>query len=174
MKSIKFKQVDSAKRKVLLSVYFVFALSFIAYAFASDSIIFFINSFQRGIVPGILATVIFIVPLVLIMKYSSHQEVITFEEKTFEIRNRNRSINIRYAEIETMYLNKKDFGVLELLDAQQNLLFAFVQDNNDTQVKKIAAKITAKNQFEKTIEKAKKRKLNYTLNYDIITYIKTA
>jgi len=172
MKSIKFKQVDSAKRKVLLSVYFVFALSFIAYAFASDSIIFFINSFQRGIVPGILATVIFIVPLVLIMKYSSHQEVINFEEKTFEIRN--RSINIRYAEIETMYLNKKDFGVLELLDAQQNLLFAFVQDNNDTQVKKIAAKIAAKNQFEKTIEKAKKRKLNYTLNYDIITYIKTA
>jgi len=55
MKSIEFKQVDNTQRKLLLTVYFVLAVSFIIYAFTSDPIIFFINSFQRGVFPGILA-----------------------------------------------------------------------------------------------------------------------
>ena len=170
MRPVKFKQVDNAKRKILLTVYFVLAVSFIIYAFTSDPIIFFINSFQRGVFPGILAGVIFIVPLALIFGFTSHQATIIFGEDGMEIKERNKSTDIRYSEIDTIYLNKKKLGTLELLNTQQNPLFVFVTENNDTAPKKILSEITKKKEFKKAAEKAEKRKLNYTLKYDIITY----
>ena len=170
MKTIKFKQVDNAKRKILLTVYFVLAVSFIIYAFNSDPIIFFINSFQRGVFPGILAGVVFIVPLALIFGCTSHQASIIFSEDGMEIKGRNKSTNIRYSEIDAMCLNRKKPGTLELLNTQQNPLFVFVTENNDTAPKKILTEITKKKEFKKTAQKAEKRGLNYPLKYDIITY----
>ena len=173
MKTINFKQVDSTKRTVLLAVYFVLAVGFIIYACTSDPIIFFLNSFRRGVVPGILAGVIFIVPLALIFHYTSYKATATFDEEQFEIKNRNRGTKIRYAEIAALYLNRKKWGVLEVLDAQQNPLFVFVLENSDADAKKIAAEIAKRENFKKTTQKAEKRKLNYTLKYEVVTYTRS-
>jgi len=170
MKIIEFKQVDIEKRKFLLAVYFVLAVCFIIYAFASNPIISFVNSFQRGVVPGILACIIFIVPLTLILSYTSHKATIIFNENGMEIKNRNKLTNICYPEVNTMHLNKKKLGTLELLNAQQNPLFVFVTENNDTTPKKVLSEITKKKEFKKTTQKVEKRMLNHTLKYDITTY----
>ena len=170
MKTIEFKQVDNTQRKLLLTVYFVLAVSFIIYAFTSDPIIFFINSFQRGVFPGILAGVIFVVPLALILSYTSHKIAIIFNDDEMEIKNRNKLINIRYSEVATMYLNRKKLGTLELLNTLQNPLFVFVTENNDTAPKKILSEITKRKEFKKTTKKAEKKMLNHSLKYDITVY----
>ena len=166
-KKITFKQTDNCKLKLLAIAYFALLVGFVLYAtFGTYAIVNFINSLDYT-VAGLLGGIVFIGPLLLMIPFTSYHITVVFDSEKLRVQKKNgRDVTIRYANIATMYLNRKRLCELELLNSYAKPLYSFRSVNNGMAIEEIVTILTKEIAFSKTTTQIK-RKLGV---YPFITY----
>ncbi len=168
MQIIKYKQTDSLKRRWFIIIYFTLLVTLAIFAFTNDAILDFINSFQTGTFIGLLAGIIFISPLLLITKLTSHDATIELDEKQLKVSEKGKDVIVRYTDIETMYMHRKRLNVLELMDSRRTLLYTFWPCNNGDVIEELINFLSKEISFKKAKKVVKFR----GAHYDSVTFIR--
>jgi len=156
MKAIEFKQTNRFKLKLFATVYFTLLLAFTIYAiFGTIAIVDFINSFRFGKFVGILGGLLFLSPLMLLSRLTTHKLSLTFDDEKVRVQEKSKEFFICYSDINEMNLNRHRLNELELFNRQQVLLFTFRSASNGNVLEELISFFTQKIAFQKTVKQRK-------------------
>ncbi len=170
MSSFTFKQINPLRGCVFIVVYISLMFALLFGIFGFENVLNFINSFQSGKFIGLLAGIIFIVPLLFIAKSIYPSVEIVIDETTLSIKQNRTIKSIPLSEITGMALNKTRLNALDLYDNKNRLLFQFRPYNDDKTIKRVIGILSQSISFRKTVES---KTAMTGGKYDIIIYSKT-